>query len=96
MLCMLKKICHIEMITMYRHIASGFSNFLIFRFLNIIFLQVVFSYKVRTPQKIMYPLLCLKWITNKMLLYSTGNSVQCMWQPGWEGHLAGKWIHAYV
>ena len=46
-----EKICHIEMITMYRHIASGFSNFLIFRFLNIIFLQVVFNYKVRTPQK---------------------------------------------
>ena len=25
----------------------------------------------------MYPLLYLKWITNKDLLYSTGNSVQC-------------------
>ena len=48
---MLKKICHIEMITIYRHIASGFANFFIFRFLNIIFLQVVFSYKVRTPKK---------------------------------------------
>ena len=24
-----------------------------------------------------YPLLYLKWITNKDLLYSTGNSVQC-------------------
>ena len=21
------------------------------------------------------------------LLYSTGNSAQCMWQPGWEGSL---------
>ena len=29
-------------------------------------------------------------------MQSTQNSVQCMWQPGWEGHLAGKWIHAYV
>ena len=27
----------------------------------------------------------LKWITNKDVLYSTGNSV--MWQPGWEGSL---------
>ena len=26
----------------------------------------------------------LKWIMNKDLLYSTGNSAQCMWQPGWE------------
>ena len=24
----------------------------------------------------MYTLLCLKWITNKVLLYSTGNSAQ--------------------
>ena len=33
----------------------------------------------------MYTLLYLKWIINKDLLYSTGNSAQCMWQPGWEG-----------
>lgn len=25
-----------------------------------------------------------KWITNKDLVYSTGNSGQFMWQPGWE------------
>ena len=25
----------------------------------------------------MYPLLCLKWITNKDLLYSPGNAAQC-------------------
>ena len=35
----------------------------------------------------MYTLLYLKWITNKALLYSTGNSAQLMWQPGWEGSL---------
>ena len=29
----------------------------------------------------------LKWITNKELLYSTRNSAQLMWQPGWEGSL---------
>ena len=25
----------------------------------------------------MYTVICLKWITNKVLLYSTGNSAQC-------------------
>ena len=36
----------------------------------------------------MYTLLCLKWITNKDLLYSTGNSLlSVMQQPGWEGSL---------
>ena len=35
----------------------------------------------------MYTLLCLKWIANKDLLYSTWNSVQCLWLPGWEGNL---------
>ena len=33
-----------------------------------------------------YTLLYLKWITNKDLLYSTGNSA-CVWQPDWEGSL---------
>ena len=32
-------------------------------------------------------LLHLKWITNKDLLYSTGNLVYVIWQPGREGHL---------
>ena len=31
-----------------------------------------------------YALLYLKWITNKDLLYSTGNSTHVMWQPGWK------------
>ena len=34
-----------------------------------------------------YTLLYLKWINSKDLLYSTLNSVQIMWQPGWEGSL---------
>ena len=29
----------------------------------------------------------LKWITSKDLVYSTGNSLSVMWQPGWEGSL---------
>ena len=35
----------------------------------------------------MYTLLYLKWITNKDLLYSKGNSAQCYVLPGWEGSL---------
>ena len=33
----------------------------------------------------MYPLLYLKWITNKVLLYSTENSAQYLMQPVREG-----------
>ena len=32
----------------------------------------------------MYTLLYFKWITNRDLLYSTGNSAQC-YVPGWMG-----------
>ena len=32
-----------------------------------------------------YTLLYLKRITNIDLLYSTRNSLNVMWQPGWEG-----------
>ena len=42
---------------------------------------------VRELGKGTYTLLYLKWITNKDLLYSTGNSLNVMWQPGWEGGL---------
>ena len=34
--------------------------------------------------KVMYTLLYSKWITNKVLLYSTWNFLNVMWQPGWE------------
>ena len=44
----------------------------------------------------MYTLLCLKWITNKDLRYSTGNSVQCNVATWIEGVFGGEWIHAYV
>ena len=44
----------------------------------------------------MYTLLYLKWITNKALLYSTGNSAQC-YVAAWMGEeFGGEWIHAYV
>ena len=34
----------------------------------------------------MYTQLYLKWINNKVLLCSKGNSAQC-YEPGWEGSL---------
>ena len=34
-----------------------------------------------------HTLLYFKWITNKDLLYSTGNQLNVMWPPGWEGSL---------
>ena len=41
-----------------------------------------------------YTLLYLKWITNKDLLYSTGNSAQCYVAAWMGGGLQGEWIHA--
>ena len=35
----------------------------------------------------MYTLLSIKWITIKVLLYSTWNSARCYVHPGWEGSL---------
>ena len=40
----------------------------------------------------MYALLYLKWVTNKVLLYSTGKSAQC-YRAAWMG---GGCIHVYV
>ena len=43
-----------------------------------------------------YTLLYLKWITNKDLLYSTWNSVQC-YVADWMGRkFGGEWIYVYV
>ena len=40
----------------------------------------------------MYTLLYLKWITSKVLLYSTGNSAQC-YVAAWMGQeFGGEWI----
>ena len=44
----------------------------------------------------MYTLLYLKWITNKDLLYNTGNSAQCYVAAWMGGEFGGEWIHAYV
>ena len=43
-----------------------------------------------------YTLLYLKPITNKDLLYSTGNSAQC-YVSAWMGEgFRGEWIHVYM
>ena len=44
----------------------------------------------------MYTLLYLKWITNKDLLYSTGNSAHCYVAVWMGGELGGERIHVYV
>ena len=43
-----------------------------------------------------YTLLYLKWITNKDLLYSTGNSAQCHVAAWIGGEIEGECIHVYV
>ena len=44
----------------------------------------------------MYTLLYLKWLPNKDLLYSTGNSAQ-YYVAAWMGvESGGEWIHGYV
>ena len=40
--------------------------------------------------------LYLKWVTNKDLLYSTGNSVQCYMAAWMGGEFGGEWICVYV
>ena len=44
----------------------------------------------------MYTLLYLKWVTNKYLLYSTGNSAQCYVAAWVGGEFGGEWIPLYV
>ena len=41
--------------------------------------------------KVIYTLLYLKWITDKDLLYSTWNSIQCL-----GARFGGEWIHVCV
>ena len=39
-----------------------------------------------------YTLLYLKWITNKVLLYSTGKSAECYVAIGMGREFGGEWI----
>ena len=43
----------------------------------------------------MYTLLYLKWITNKVLLYSTGNFSHCHVAAWMGGECRGEWIRVY-
>ena len=44
----------------------------------------------------MSTLLCLKWVTNKGILWATGNSAPC-YVAAWMGAgFGGEWRHAYV
>ena len=48
---------------------------------------------VKSFGKVMYTLLYLKWITNKNLLYSTGNSARCYLAAWMGGGFGEGWIH---
>ena len=45
---------------------------------------------------LLYTLLYLKWITNKVLLYSTWNSAQYYVAARMGGEFEREWIHVYV
>ena len=51
---------------------------------------------VREFGMVMYPQLYLKWITNKDLLYGTGNSAQCYVAAWMGGEFWGEWIRVYT
>ena len=44
----------------------------------------------------MYTLIYLKQVTNKVLLCSTGDSVQCYVAAWMGGEFGGEWIHVHV
>ena len=44
----------------------------------------------------MYTLIYLKQVTNKVLLCSIGDSVQCYVAAWMAGEFGGEWIHVYV
>ena len=44
----------------------------------------------------LYTLLCLKWMTNRDLLYSSRNSDQCYVAAWMGGEFGGERIHVYI
>ena len=52
--------------------------------------------EVREFGMVMSILLCLKWITNKDLLYRTWNPAQCYVAAWMGGKFGEEWIHVYV
>ena len=57
-----------------------------------------FKSKIRKGQlgMDMYTLIYLKWITNKHLWYSIGNSAQCYGAAWMGGESGGEWVQVYV
>ena len=51
---------------------------------------------VREFWRDMYTPMYLKWVTNKDLQYSTGNSAQCYVAAWMRGGFGGEWIRVYV
>ena len=51
---------------------------------------------VRELRMDMYTLLYLKWVTNKDLLYSTGNSAECYVAAWREVEFGREWVHVDV
>jgi len=51
---------------------------------------------VREFEMNMYTPLYLRWITNKDLLYSTGNSAQCYVAACMGKKFGGEWTHVYI
>ena len=51
---------------------------------------------VRDFRMVMYTLLCLIWVTNKNLLYSTWNSAQCYVVAWMIAEFGEERIHVYV
>ena len=59
-------------------------------------MPIMFDGIVREFGMDMHTLLYLKWITNKDLLCSTGNSAECYMAAWMGGESGGEWIHVYV
>ena len=51
---------------------------------------------VREFGMVMYTLLYVKWVSNKGLLYSPGDSAQCYVAAWVGGEFGGEWIHVCV
>ena len=56
------------------------------------YLELFTHLSLHTFKNVLY----LKWITNKVLQYSIGNSAQCYVATWMGGKFGGEWIHVYV
>ena len=54
------------------------------------------SGRVRELGMDVYRLQCLKWVTSKDLLHSTGNPTPCRVAARMGGEFGGDWIHVYI